>query len=289
MVAKNSWRRACVLFEMSQFSLPHGNRERNEKMRKSPMRKLVCFDSDGTFRHGKTGEVPESAIRAIKELQSRNIGVVLCTGRHPIELEKMDLLKYGFDGFVCVNGQLVLDKELNDISTKTIEGNDKEVLLKLFHSMTDPMILFERNRLFMNFHNELVEELKSDPQLYICDVDKYDGAEIFMATIIRPEEKHIVVSNLEVAPWHPFAHDIILPGLGKKYGVERYMEKEGIEWSNVIAFGDSGNDTEMLEYAGLGIAMGNAKDEVKRIAKYVTDCVEENGILNALVKLHIID
>ena len=119
-------------------------------MRKSPMRKLVCFDSDGTFRHGKTGEVPESAIRAIKELQSRNIGVVLCTGRHPIELEKMGLLKYGFDGFVCVNGQLVLDKELNDISTKTIEGNDKEVLLKLFHSMTDPMILFERNRLFQN-------------------------------------------------------------------------------------------------------------------------------------------
>lgn len=258
-------------------------------MRKSPMRKLVCFDSDGTFRHGKTGEVPESAIRAIKELQSRNIGVVLCTGRHPIELEKMGLLKYGFDGFVCVNGQLVVDKDLNDISTRTIEGNDKEELLELFYSMTDPMILFERNRLFMNFHNELVEELKSDPQLYICDVDKYEGAEIFMATIIRPREENVVFSHLKVAPWHPYAHDVIRPDIGKEFGVEKFIKKEGIEWSNVIAFGDSENDIKMLKQAGRGIAMGNAKKNVKKIANYVTDCVEEDGILNALVKFHIID
>ena len=45
----------------------------------------------------------------------------------------------------------------------------------------------------------------------------------------------------------------------------------------------------MLKYAGLGIAMGNASEDVKSIADYVTDNVEENGIFNALVKFHIID
>lgn len=253
------------------------------------MRKLVFLDSDGTFRHGETGEVPGSAVKAIKELQSRDIGVVLCTGRHPIELEKMGLLKYGFDGFVCVNGQLVIDKHLNDISTSTIEGSDKEELLRHFYAKTDPMILFERNRLFMNFHNELVEELKSDPQLYICDVDQYEGADIFMATIIRPRDETVVFSHLKVASWHPFAHDVILPDIGKKYGVDKFIEKEGIEWSDVIAFGDSDNDIQMLKYAGLGIAMGNAEGDITKIAKYVTDRVEEDGIFNALVKFHIID
>lgn len=253
------------------------------------MRKLVFIDSDGTFRHGETGDVPESAISAIAELQSRNIGVVLCTGRHPIELNKMGLLKYGFDGYVCVNGQLVLDKDLNDICSRTIEGNDKEELLGLFHSMADPMILFERNRLFMNYHNELVEELKSDPLLYICDVDKYEGADIFMATIIRPRNENVAFSKLKVAPWHPFAHDVLLPNIGKIDGVKQFIEKEGVDRSDVIAFGDSGNDIEMLKYAGIGIAMGNASEGVKSIADYVTDRVEENGILNALAKFHIID
>ncbi len=253
------------------------------------MRKLVFLDSDGTFRHGDTGEVPESAARAIKELQSRNIGVVLCTGRHPIELEKMGLLEYGFDGYVCVNGQLITDKASNDICLRTIEGNDKEELLRLFHSMTDPMILFERNRLFMNYHNELVENLKSDPSLYICDVDKYTGADIFMATIIRPKNQKVSLSNLKVSPWHPFAHDVLLPNVGKIDGVRQFIEKIGIDRSDTIAFGDSGNDIEMLKYAGLGIAMGNASEDVKSIADYVTDNVEENGIFNALVKFHIID
>lgn len=79
------------------------------------MRKLVFFDSDGTFRHGETGEVPLSAVRALKKLQAHNIGVVLCTGRHPI-----------------------------------------------------------------------------------CNIDKYDGADIFMATIISPKNNEIAFSNLDV-------------------------------------------------------------------------------------------
>ena len=49
-----------------------------------------------------------------------------------------------------------------------------------------------------------------------------------------------------------------------------------------MAFGDGENDKEMLEYAGIGVAMGNAKDSVKAVADYVTDSVDDNGIENAL-------
>lgn len=253
------------------------------------MRKLVFFDSDGTFRHGETGEVPESTVTAMKELQARNIGVILCTGRHPKELEEMGFLNYGFDGLVCINGQLVLDKDLNVISAKAIEGNDKEELLRLFHSRTVPMILFEKDRLFMNFHNEQVAKLKTDPLLPICDIGNYEGADIFMSTLIIPKDKEVSFSNLDVKHWHDLAADVFLPGVGKVYGVRQFMEREGLDRSDIIAFGDSGNDIDMLKIAGLGIAMGNASEDVKSIADYVTDRVEEDGIRNALIRFNIID
>ena len=50
-----------------------------------------------------------------------------------------------------------------------------------------------------------------------------------------------------------------------------------------MAFGDGGNDKTMLEYVGLGIAMGNAVEDVKEIADYITDSVSEDGIYTALV------
>lgn len=55
----------------------------------------------------------------------------------------------------------------------------------------------------------------------------------------------------------------------------------GITEQEIIAFGDAENDLDMIEFAGIGVAMGNAKDEVKAVADYVTTDVDENGIWNA--------
>ena len=252
------------------------------------MRKLVFFDVDGTLLPEGVGRVPESAVKAIEELQSRDCGAILCTGRHPIELKQLDLLQYGFDGFVLLNGQLVLDRDMKVISSRTIEGNDKEELLRLFHSMTVPMILVEKDRLYMNFHNEHVVRTQSDISSPVYDIGKYGGADIYMATVFLPRDGEVRFTNLTVSRWHDLALDVFLPDGGKVYGIRKFMEREGLDRSDVIAFGDGDNDIGMLRFAGLGIAMGNAPENVKREADYVTDRVEENGILNALVKFHII-
>ena len=57
---------------------------------------------------------------------------------------------------------------------------------------------------------------------------------------------------------------------------------EGFNPDRTIAFGDGGNDTSMILQAGIGIAMGNAIDDLKRQADYVTTTVDDDGILNAL-------
>ena len=74
----------------------------------------------------------------------------------------------------------------------------------------------------------------------------------------------------------------------KAVGIESVLKHFGIGREECIAFGDGGNDIEMLEYCGIGVAMGNADDKVKSHADYVTTSVDEEGIEQAFKALHII-
>ena len=166
------------------------------------MKKIVFFDVDGTLLPEGTPNVPESTVRAMKKLKENDIGICLCTGRHPIELRQLDLLKYPFDGFVLLNGQLVLDKDMKVISARTIEGLDKEELLSLFNSHAAPMILVEKDRLFMNFHNGDVERVQREIASPVYDIGEYHGDDIFMSTIFVPRGEEKNFTNLVSARWH---------------------------------------------------------------------------------------
>lgn len=64
--------------------------------------------------------------------------------------------------------------------------------------------------------------------------------------------------------------DVMVHGSSKGQAMKRYVELTGIDIKNTIAIGDAQNDIDMIEYAGFGIAMGNAVDSVKKAADYVT-------------------
>ena len=85
----------------------------------------------------------------------------------------------------------------------------------------------------------------------------------------------------KITRWCPFGIDIISKTGGKVTGIKKMLEHYGITEQEIIAFGDAENDLDMIEFAGIGVAMGNAKDEVKAVADYVTTDVDENGIWNA--------
>ena len=76
--------------------------------------------------------------------------------------------------------------------------------------------------------------------------------------------------------------DVLPIGGSKANGIEKYIEKRGYTKDQVYAFGDYLNDIEMLQYVGHGVAMGNAPDEVKKAARYVTKDVGEDGIAYGL-------
>ena len=88
--------------------------------------------------------------------------------------------------------------------------------------------------------------------------------------------------------WNKLFVDVIPSDGGKGVGIKKMIDYLGISQEETMAFGDGGNDIEMLEFVKIGVAMGNAGDNVKKSADYVTENVDDEGIYKALKKFEII-
>ena len=82
--------------------------------------------------------------------------------------------------------------------------------------------------------------------------------------------------------------DIIERGNSKAEGLKRLCDYYGINLADTVAFGDSYNDIEIISEAGIGVAMGNAIEELKNAADFITDEVGKDGVYNACVRLGLI-
>ena len=70
--------------------------------------------------------------------------------------------------------------------------------------------------------------------------------------------------------------------------IESFLSQQGLTWDNVMAFGDAGNDIDMIKRAAIGVSLGNAPDYVKEVADYVSDTVDNDGVVKALKYFEII-
>ena len=82
----------------------------------------------------------------------------------------------------------------------------------------------------------------------------------------------------------PVIYEAMPSGVTKAFALERLAKQLDVNPQEIMAIGDANNDIEMLEYAGLGVAMGNASEHVKSLADAVTDSCEENGVATAIEK-----
>ena len=109
------------------------------------------------------------------------------------------------------------------------------------------------------------------------------GVALFGFADLREKELFLpIAENLEPSRWNPAFMDFNPKGLTKADGIGAVIRHLGITREETMAFGDGGNDIDMLRYAGIGVAMGNAEDHVKQAADHVTATVDEDGIGKAL-------
>lgn len=257
------------------------------------MIKAAFFDIDGTLiPHGKD-KFPDSTLKALHLLKEKGIKIFIATGR-PITTINHALSQCAFDGYLalngqycCVNGQVVRNVFINQ--------KDIEKALPYFQKNNISCVFAEKDYVYVNLYSQQYREFhigKEEMMNKVDNVFRIKNHETYQLMIFINEEQEIELfqhlDHCKSARWHPMFADIIPQNGGKDKGIDAICQYLNISLDQTIAFGDGGNDIDMLKHAGIGVAMNNGNDKVKEAANYITTDVENDGIYNALKHFHII-
>jgi len=254
------------------------------------MKSAVFFDIDGTLWNYKF-QLPSSLEEALKRLRENGHYAFINTGRSRANMTDRKLLDLPFNGIVAGCGTYIeMDKSI--LYEYKME---QDLILKLRDSLkrNNMPVIFEGSRyLYADLgdfkSNEYIDYVESTVGAALktitgnegnYDINKMSAETCTESSRIFMEEFHehmdFILHDVDII-------EIVPKGFSKASGIEKVCELLGIDRENTYAFGDSANDREMIEYAAHGIAMGNGTDEIKAIADYVTDTVDNDGILKGL-------
>ncbi len=246
----------------------------------------IFFDVDETLVCHVKNEVCASTREALQKLAELGIRRVVATGRHLSELDTLPVRDITFDGYITLNGQLCYDSNKELTFGNAMEGEQKQALVKLFQEKPFPIMLIEKDRMYINYIDDRVLEAQNAMSAWIPQVGSYEGGTVYQAVgFVDPDQKDLLTSLLpgcHVTYWNPWAVDIVPGCAGKVSGICRFLEENSIDRVHTMAFGDGENDMDMLKYVKIGVAVGNADDTVKAIADYVTAPIDQDGISRAL-------
>ena len=270
--------------------------------------KAVFFDIDGTLVNDRKS-VLKSTKDAIKIVKEQGVLVGVATGRGPFFVK--DLMEdLNLDFAVTYNGQYIFTKDkvlftspisklhLRQLITYA-KKEGKEIALGTKDAMVGSKIMsfgmgsFSQRisrfvpsvltRTVSHSFNRLVSKVvpqKEEDLLYLMNQPIYQ-----VLMLMTPEESEKAAADfddLKLTRSNPFAVDIINLGNSKLEGIRRVGKEYGFDLNQVMAFGDSDNDLEMLAGVGMSVAMGNGSSSVKEVAKHITTSNQEGGIHKAL-------
>lgn len=258
------------------------------------MYKVVFFDVDGTLFSEIDRSMPLSTIEVIKKLIDKGIKVVVATGR-PYNLCE-ELIAIGIDTIISANGALV---KCNDETIyKSVLTTETVREITDFATLNGHGISYFTERYSMNGIGSDNERIMSALQetLSLTEYPEKMSSlteQVYgMCLYADDSEAQKFIDKfpaLKFKRWHGYVMSIFEETeASKSNAIKQVLEHFNISRSEAIAFGDGGNDIDMLEYVGLGIAMGNAEQELKQKADFVTKKASEDGISYALKKFGVI-
>jgi Cof subfamily protein (haloacid dehalogenase superfamily) len=256
--------------------------------------KVVILDIDGTIvPHGKT--LSPATKDAIQRLREKKINVVIATGRAPYFSESI-LSETGVNSMVFFNGSYAYH-EGQEIYKNAIEKHVLERVHLLSNDYQHPLTFlggssFKATDLSHPFVVEAYQHDPWKPELappqFWTEQDIY---QMFLHCDVEEEASYQTkIPELDFRRWSSGARtcDVNLSNSNQAVGLTKLLERFGIAPDEAVAFGDGLNDMEMLSLVGMGVAMGNARDELKQVADMVTLSAEEDGVRYGLKRLGLI-
>ena len=259
------------------------------------MIKYIFTDIDGTLFSHTLRKVPESAIKAIRALKKKGIRIFLSSGRNFYLIRKTGILDLVHpDGLVMMNGAAVA---LGDalIYKYPIPQDVVDAMIMFSYRLKFGLTLIEEKEGHINFIDDRVIDAHAKygtrfPQPRKFPIP-YDRTVYQMIAFCDSFEEILFLPHLhncKAARWDEFAVDIMPKDSDKAKGIAAALECEGASKEEALSIGDGANDIEMLQYTGVSIAMGNAAQEVKNIATFTTDTIDNDGWAKAMIHLGLI-
>ncbi len=268
------------------------------------MSKIIFLDVDGTLVDFEQ-KIPESAKTAMELAKANGHYLVLCTGRIYTGIYPW-LLEYGFHGVVASTGAHVL-WDSKEIFHQYIPREDLKKISATLESCGAAYVFQGENGRFADEAN--IRKLRSimkengwefdldDFNLTILEEpynrDDIESGLYFQAEFSTQEIQKDVGGNVQITgasfgAERAFNGEFTRKGVNKATGMQILLEHLGMERKDCIAFGDGPNDLEMIEFAHMGVAMGNAVSELKEIADMETESIVNDGIYKGFQKLQLI-
>ena len=273
------------------------------------MTKYLFFDIDGTLTDSDHGEQwpSQSTLDALKQAQENGHKCLICSGRHYAGLHQYDALD--MDGIVFSDGGGVVLRDGEMILTPIPD----ELVAKLIREVPDryhgELILSSVHHMYASaqeyrYMSEVVRQISeadgvdmsvSMKKMGLLPLSEYSGEAVLEIDVGFPSQETEDVFAAELDPGLDFisttasygrdertSGEVTAKGVNKGTGIEKAVRYMDGSMQDTYGFGDSMNDASMIKACAAGIAMGNAVDELKQLADYVTGDIRDDGLADAM-------
>lgn len=265
---------------------------------------IIALDLDGTLTNSEKNITPRT-FDALMKAQREGVRLVLASGRPTFGIaalaNQLQLADYG--GYVLsYNGGRIIDWcEKTVIFSQVVDQKLVPILYDFAEKAQIPIVTYLSEAILAskNEGEYLAEEARINgmpvvvAQNFVEEAMQIAGGSTKFLIPGEPEQliqlesemKAALSEQMEVFRSAPFFLELPPKGIDKAQSLQRLLTHLGLERESLMAFGDGFNDLSMIQFAGKGVAMANAVEEVKSIADFVTTSNEEDGIAHALEQL----
>ena len=259
--------------------------------------KLIAVDMDGTFLDDNKKYNKEKFLSQYQQLKQQGIKFVVASGNQYYQLKSFYPEIESEIAFVAENGAYIVN-EGKDLSVAELSAASVAKILEFIDATpglntvicgrdsayilaSQPDAFYQKMKNYYHRLKKIDSYDQIDDQIFKFATNIDDAHLSGFMTSLDEALGHIITS---VSSGHGSA-DLIIPGRHKANGLRMLQEIWGIEDSEVVTFGDGGNDVEMLKQARFGFAMANAMPAAKQAASYSTVSNNEEGVLKIIDKI----
>ncbi|NLG49028.1 MAG: HAD family phosphatase [Chloroflexi bacterium] len=256
--------------------------------------RLIAMDLDGTLLRDDLSMSPR-VLATLERARQQDILLTLATGRGYPSMRSWARKLAITTPVIGYQGAVVVDPQSHTpIYQRTFPRSLVARLCDFAHAYSLSLTIYVNDRIYVEdkrqpdefydkwfglpFHvvDDLAASIKADPTKFIIigTGDELDR--------IRPEVERQFGKHLDIVRSHEYFLEGLSSGTNKGQALAWLAERLGISRREVMAIGDSGNDKEMVAWAGLGVAMGNASAEARSVADYIAPTVDEDGAAEAI-------